>query len=121
MRIHEYQVIDRTDTEAAEQLKELANSHPHRAARLMDVLEEFVQMDTNSSYRVNSDARGTVEIYIVPPRYVLRHLPDAAALVRVSHTRREIELVEVMEEYGGFDEDDQWKEIIILAEKALAT
>ena len=42
-------------------------------------------------------------------------MPDIAALVRVNHASRLIDIVEIIEEYGGYDEPDQWKELEELA------
>lgn len=46
-------------------------------------------------------------------------LPDAAALVRVDHGRRRIEIVHVRQDYGGYNESDQWAEITEVARQIL--
>jgi hypothetical protein len=50
---------------------------------------------------------------------VLKHLPDAAALIRVDHRKRTIELVHLFDEYGGVGEAAQWDEAQRLAGAAL--
>jgi hypothetical protein len=46
-------------------------------------------------------------------------MPDAAALVRVDHGRRIIELIHVFEDYGGAGEAAQWNEAQRWARAAL--
>lgn len=47
----------------------------------------------------------------MPPRYVLRGLPDAAALVLVDRAARAIEIVDIRNSYGGYDEESRWQEL----------
>ena len=54
-----------------------------------------------------------------PPRYVLKHMPDAAALVRVDHGKRTIELIHLFVDYGGVGEAGQWSEAQRLARATL--
>ncbi|MGB7035843.1 MAG: hypothetical protein WBD71_09965 [Xanthobacteraceae bacterium] len=42
-------------------------------------------------------------------------MPDAAALILVNHAVREIEIVDIRNPYGGYDEEMQWQEIKELA------
>ena len=100
MRISDYSFIDPgEDTEAAEQFQRLESNHHWRAARLITLLEEFVAKDTNSAHRII--VKGQIEIYFIPPLYVLVRVSDAAALVRVDHGRKQVEIVQVIEEYGA--------------------
>jgi hypothetical protein len=113
MNIKEYSFIDPGASEVGKQLETLANNHPFVAARLITCLEEFVVTDTDLANRVVVIEQ--VEIYLVPPRYVLLHVPDAAALVRVDHAQRKVNIVRIIEEYGGFQEQAQWQEAVMLA------
>jgi hypothetical protein len=109
MNIKQYTFTDPADTEVGNQLEALANNHPFVAARLISCLEEFVLTDTDLANRVVENEQ--VEIYLVPPRYVLMHVPDAAALVRVDHARKGVDVVRIIAEYGGPQERVQWDEI----------
>lgn len=109
MMINDYELINPQDTEAGDQLKRLGHAHPLAAERMVRALEAFAGADTGLAGKVIE--RGDVEIYLVPPRYVLVHVPDAAALIRVNHATRQIDIVEIFEEYGGYDEPAQWQNI----------
>jgi len=76
MRINDYEFIDPQGTEAGDQLKRLGRAHPFAAERLVRALEEFARTNTDLSNKVVEGA--DIEIYLVPPRYVLVHIPDAA-------------------------------------------
>jgi hypothetical protein len=108
MRINDYELIDPHGSEAGDQLKRLVNEHPFAAERLVRALEEFVRTDTDFSSRILE--RADVEIYLVPQRYVLLHLPDPAAVVRVDHANATIDIVTIVNLYGGPDEPAQWQE-----------
>jgi hypothetical protein len=113
MRIDDYELINPRDTEAGDRLTSFAHVHPLAAERLVRALEEFVHADTDLSYKIVEDA--DIETYLVPPRYVLVHVPDAAALIRVNHASEQIDIVEIFEEYGGYDEPAQWQQVKDLA------
>jgi hypothetical protein len=118
MIISAYEVIQPDAAPVGAALRRMANADPFRAERLVGALEAFVQRDTQASFRVMPEAGGEVEIFLEPPRYVLKHMPDAAALVRVHHGRRTIELIHVFEDYGGAGEEAQWNEAQRLASAA---
>jgi hypothetical protein len=109
MKINDYEVIDPRGSEAGEQLMRLGHEHPFATERLVRALEEFVRTDTDLSCRVGDP--GDIETYLVPSRYVLAHVPDCAALVRVNHASRKIDIVEIIDEYGGYDEPAQWNNL----------
>lgn len=114
MRINDYSLIDPQGSDAGTRLEALARAHPLRATRLVQCLEDFVRADTDLACRL---VEGGIEIYLVPPRYVLAHVPDSAALVRVDHQHRQIDIVAVVDEYGGYQEQDQWEDLMRLAEE----
>jgi hypothetical protein len=97
----------------------MARADPFRAERLVGALEAFAQRDTQDSFRVLPEAGGEVENFMEPPRYVMKHMPDAAALVRVDHGKRTIELIHVYGDYGGAGGVGQWNEAQRLARAAL--
>jgi hypothetical protein len=102
MKLNDYKVVDpgaAGTSQAGQQLGKLANDNPFRAARLVDCLERFVATDTDVADRIIVE--GQIEIYVVPPRFVLVHVPDAAALIRVNHARKQVDVVQIIEEYDG--------------------
>jgi hypothetical protein len=109
MRTDDYEVIDPQGSEAGDQLKRLVHEHPFATERLVRALEEFVRTDTDLSSRIVE--RADIEIYLVPQRYVLRHLPDLAAVVRVDHANTQIDIVTIIDVYGGQDEPAQWQAV----------
>jgi hypothetical protein len=119
MIIGAYEVIQPDATPVGGVLRRMAIADPFRTERPVGALEEFVQRDTQASFRVMPEAGGEAEIFMEPPRYVLKHMPDAAALVRVDHGRRTIELIHVFEDYGGAGEAAQWNEAQRWARAAL--
>lgn len=119
MIIEEYEVVWSDRSEAGKAIKEMARKSTWRASRLFSALEDFVVTKTRFSCRAAPDAESAVEVYLVPPRYVLAHLPDAAALVKVGHGMQKIELVHVFQEYGGAGEKAQWRAAQSLALSAL--
>jgi hypothetical protein len=119
MMLVAYKVIEPDATPVGAVLRHMANAAPFRAERLVSALEAFVQRDTQASCRVVAEAGGEIEVFIEPPRYVLKHMADAAALVRVDHRKRTIELVHVFDDYGGAGEAAQWDEAQRLAGAAL--
>jgi hypothetical protein len=115
MRINDYDFINPEGTEAGESLTQLGRDHIFTAERLMRALEQFALTDTDFACKVLEGAE--IEVYLVPPRGVLAHVPDSAALIRVDHESERIEIIEIYEEYGGYDEPAQWMQ---LRERALA-
>lgn len=115
MKINDYEVEDPKGSPAGRQLEDLTHAHPFRTERLVQSLEDFVRNDTTNACHVAGSASAATEVFLVPPRFVLAHVPDAAALVRVSHERAEIEIVEIIIEYGGYNEQAQWERVKKLA------
>jgi len=113
MRIDDYDPMNPLDSAVGDRIRTLARDRPLAAERLLRALEEFVGRDTGIASKVLEHEDN--EIYLVPPRFVLAHVPDIAAPVRVNHASRLIDIVEIIEEYGGYDEPDQWKELEELA------
>jgi len=52
----------------------------------------------------------------VPPRAILRGVPDMGAVVLVDHRSRVLRLLEVIEDYGG-DDQSQWRELTERADR----
>lgn len=120
MLIDAYRVVQPDAGPVSAVLRHMARADPFRAERLVGALEAFVQRDTRASFRVLPEAGGDIEIFMEPPRYVLRHMPDAVALLRVDHRKRTIELVHVIEDYGGAGEAAQWSEAQRVARAVLS-
>jgi hypothetical protein len=120
MSFKEYALVEPdADSLIGKLLTKMASAEPYRAGRLVTALEEFIWNGMESGYRVvPEEGEGAVEIYIVPPRYVLA-VPDAAALLRVDHIGLRIEIIRVIEEYGGPSEQSQWMEIRRIARDVL--
>lgn len=108
MRVNDYRLIDPRTTGVGEEFRAFARVHPFAAERLWRCLEDFVQADTEHSCKI-LERNG--EFYLVPPRFVLAHVPDAAAVIRVIHRTRQLEIVEIISEYGGYDEPAQWENL----------
>jgi hypothetical protein len=118
MNIKEYRFIDPGTSEAGRQLEMLAYHHPFKAARLIANVEAFVLTDTDLAHRIV--VNGQVEIYFVPPRYILVKEPDAAALIRVDQANRQVRVVRIVEEYGGPDERADWDKVVMMARQVAA-
>lgn len=113
MRINDYEFMNPFGTAAGDQLKGLGRRNPLAAERLIRAMEDFASTNTDLACKVID--RGDVEIFLVPPRYVLAHVPDAAVLIRVDHAGAQIDVIEIFAEYGGYDEPVQWEHIKELA------
>jgi hypothetical protein len=50
---------------------------------------------------------------------VLLHLPDLAAVVRVDHANAQIDIVTIIDCYGGQDEPAQWQAVQEIAVTAV--
>jgi hypothetical protein len=115
MNLNDYEVRNPLGSSLGEELRKLARQHPFRTRDLITALEEFVRSNGESADCIGRSADAAIEIYLVPPRFILRQLPSAAAMVRVNHAPREIRLTLIIEEYGGIDESAQWNEMRELA------
>lgn len=118
MSFREYEVVDDPAGRAGRQLDKLARTAPWSASRLLTAVEDFIRDGLLGGDRLAGAAGGAVEVYLVPPRFVLAHLPDAAALIRVDHAGKRIEFVRIIASCGGPGET-QWAEIEAMAEAAL--
>lgn len=112
MSLNDYEFIDPEGTEVGDELEKLANRFPGRATRLVDWLESSV---VNEAARDLCATTAGVECYLVPPRFVLSNLPDSAALMRIDHTAKKIEVVRIIQLYGADDEPAEWEAIANLA------
>lgn len=111
MNLQEYEFpVPAPGTKLGEKLSNLANQAPHKFSRLVTALEDFIR-DPAQGTRICpvNDEEAKAEVYLTPPRFILHHLPDAALLVRLDHVERRIDVVEVVEEYGGAGEEAQWR------------
>ena len=84
--------------------------------RLITTLEDFVCGGPKTS--VAPSAPAEVEVYLTPPRSVLRSVSDAAALVLVDRPVRTVEIIEVIDDYFESDEQD-WLDLAARAERAV--
>ena len=101
-----------------EQIEEWAHQWPFRMNRLITALEEFVCDGPATRVAPADGVSIGVEVYLTPPRSILRGVPDAAALVLVNHRAQTIELIEVIDDYVETDEQD-WLDVVSRAERAL--
>lgn len=120
MNISDYEFVDPAGSPLGLKEKKLDRERPDLMNRLIGALEEFARGDTVSADRLARSADGLIEVYMVPPRFVLAHLPDGAVLVRVDHRYRKLELVTIVDEYGGFDEAAQSRQIEEMARHAIS-
>lgn len=93
-------------------IRTLARREPHKAARLVSSLEDFVQ--DGPAELVVKHAVGRREAYLVPPRLALLTVPDAAAMVVVDHDVQKVEIVQIMETYDGAS-IEQWRGVLAAA------
>lgn len=116
MNLKEYRMQEPgAETPVGIALRALAAAKPYRASRLVSALDEFVVTELDVAYRVlPEEPGGSIEIYIVPPRYVLI-VPDAAALIRVNHIKAMVDIILIIEEYG----ESKWPEVRRFAIAAL--
>lgn len=110
MPIDAYTFIDPTGSQCGRELEEMAVKHPFRFGRLVNALEEFIRSDGTAGTPAAASANPPVEIFLVPPRFVLRHIADGAVLVRADHGRQTIEIGKVWGLYGGPNEAQQFAE-----------
>jgi len=115
MSVKEYEFIDPFDGPFGKVLRRWFRLHPIGAARLISALDDFVERGCSLSCIATAKNGEGREIYLEPPRYVLASLPDAAWLIRVNHAKRTIEVVHLLELYGGVGEAQQWDQVVITA------
>jgi hypothetical protein len=102
MSLKEYDVLDDPATAAGKQLEHMSNVYPARASRLVIAIEDFIEDDGASGEQMAAgSSQPSEEVYLVPPTYVLNHLPDAAGLIYVDHAARRIEFIEFFDTCGG--------------------
>jgi hypothetical protein len=71
------------------------------ASRLVTAMEDFVLSDGAAGTSMAVSANGSREVFLVPPRYVINHIPDAAGLLRVDHAKQRIEPIAIYDQCGG--------------------
>jgi hypothetical protein len=98
-----------------ELIVEWGHKSPFRMNRLITALEDFVC--GGPATRVAPSAPADTEIYLAPPRSVLRSVPDAAALVLVDRRAETVEIIEVIDDYVEANEQD-WLDVVARAERA---
>lgn len=87
--------------------------------RLITALEDFVCGGPATRVAPSDLESADVEVYLTPPRPVLRAVPDAAALLVVDRRTETVQLVEVIRDYAETSEQD-WLDLVARAERALA-
>ena len=99
-----------------ELIEEWGHASPVRMNRLISVLEDFVcgGPATRLAPRGSADA----EVYLVPPRSILRVASDAAALLLVDHRQRTVEIVEIIHNYVETSQQN-WLDLVERAERTL--
>ncbi|RBP01260.1 hypothetical protein DFR50_15722 [Roseiarcus fermentans] len=85
-------------------IAEWGHQSPFRMNRLITALEAFVC--GGAATRVAPSAAAETEVYLTPPRSILRSVSDAAALVLVDHRNRTVEIIEVINDYCETTEQD---------------
>lgn len=101
-----------------ELIAEWAYRLPLRMNRLITALEEFVCGGPATRVAPSDPADATVEVYMTPPRLLLRNVSDSAALVLVDMQTKTVEIFEVIDEYVETDEQ-YWLDIVERAQRAL--
>jgi hypothetical protein len=66
--------------------------------RLVDALEQFVRYG-ESLGDLAAGKVGAVAVFLTPARYLLKGVPDSAALLRVDYGLRLVEIIEVIDDY----------------------
>ena len=98
-------------------IEEWGASAPFRMNRLITALEDFAVGGPATRVAPHLDP-AKAEVYLVPPRSILRSVSDAAALVLVDHRGRTAEIIEVIDGYVEASEQD-WLDLQARAERAL--
>lgn len=111
-----YTVVDDPTTPAGTQLTNMVRKTRRKASRLLTAVEDFAR-DGLSGTLLRRDAAGVREAFLVPPEFVLRHFPDAAVVLRVDHTAKQIEFVEFFDSCDG-QVGAQWTAVLAAAQRA---
>jgi len=102
MSFKEYEVVDDPESRAGKQLGQIANIYQMKASKMLTAVDDFIDDDGASGERMAvGSGHPPEEVYLVPPGYVLAHIPDAAILIRVDHAAKRIEFVEIYDQCGG--------------------
>ena len=102
------------DIQGEDELERYSARHPGRVSRLIDAMERFIEVGPEVASRLYPAAldepEATICVYLVPPRAVLRGVPDMGGMMLADQSARILRLHVVFEEYGG-DDDLQWSEL----------
>ena len=108
------------DIAGEDELEHYATTSPGRLARTIEALEQFIAVGPTVGsclFPLTLDEPDpALCIYLVPPRAILRGVPDMGAVVLVDQRARVIRLLEIIEDYGG-DDHTQWRELTEHAER----
>jgi hypothetical protein len=115
--MEQYMAFRNFELDGESLIEAMAKEAPYRCARLVTALEDFIERGAEFGTLVAG--KGELAVYLTPPRAVLRGVPDAAALVLVDHQTRFLEIIEVVEEYGGAD-GRMWDDLVSRAEQCLS-
>jgi hypothetical protein len=85
--------------------------HPIAAERLLTALETLVRRDLEFACLATATDPGGIEIYLVPSAQSLSVVAGPAFLVRFDHGFRTYEMVDLIDDYGGVGERQQWRAI----------
>jgi hypothetical protein len=99
-----------------ELIEKWGHDSPFRMNRLITALEDFVC--GGPATRVAPFGAAETEIYLTPPRSILRSVSDAGALLLVDRRARTVEIIEVIGQYFEADEQD-WVDLVERSERAL--
>jgi hypothetical protein len=94
-----------------------AKKEPNRCARLIGAIEKFVKDGAELGTIVAGQASSRA-VYLVPPRFTLRGVPDAAALVVIDMPSRTLRILDVRSIYGA-DDEIAWPKLVSLSQTAL--
>jgi hypothetical protein len=98
-------------------IEEWAHRSTFRMNRLITALEDFV-CGGPATRVAPSVPDPMAEVYLTPPRAVLRSVPDAGAILLVDRQARTVEIIEVIDDYFEASEQD-WLDLVERAERAL--
>jgi hypothetical protein len=124
MNYEAYRVVEpRPETSPGRDFDRIATEWSRRCSRMLDAIEDFVCDPTTPGFRVAPLPRGprydpelgrTAEAYLVP--FIKE---EAVALVLADHEAKVISFIAAYHEFGGYENQPQWNQIIELADSAI--